>query len=46
MADIVKYQDRDGAEITLTPQDVVSYCYSGNAALTDRDVVNFMATRV
>lgn len=44
MADIVKYQDRDGAEITLTPQDVVSYCYSGNAALTDRDVVNFMAT--
>lgn len=44
MADIVKYQDRDGAEITLTPQDVVAYCYSGNAQLTERDVVNFMAT--
>lgn len=44
MQEIVRYKDRDGAEITLTPQDVAAYCYSGNAQLTQRDVVNFMAT--
>ena len=45
MADeIVRYEDRDGAQITLTPQDVAAYCYSGTAQLTQRDVVNFMAT--
>lgn len=42
--EIVRYEDRDGAQITLTPQDVAQYCYSGNAQLTQRDVVNFMAT--
>ena len=45
MADeIVRYEDRDGAQITLTPNDVAMYCASGNAQLTQRDVVNFMAT--
>lgn len=44
MQEIVRYKDRDGAEITLTPQDVAAYCYSGNAPLSQRDVVNFMAT--
>ena len=45
MADeIVRYEDRDGAQITLTPQDVAMYCASGGAQLTQRDVVNFMAT--
>ena len=42
--EIVQYKDRDGQEIKLTPQDVASYCYSGDAMLTDRDVTNFMAT--
>lgn len=42
--EIVRYEDRDGAQITLTPQDVAMYCASGNAQLTQRDVVNFMAT--
>ncbi len=44
MNEIVRYKDRDGADITLTPQDVAAYCYSGNAPLSQRDVVNFMAT--
>lgn len=42
--EIVRYEDRDGAQITLTPQDVAMYCASGNRPLTQRDVVNFMAT--
>ena len=42
--EIVRYEDRDGAQITLTPQDVAMYCASGNAQLTQRDIVNFMAT--
>lgn len=42
--EIVRYEDRDGAQITLTPHDVAMYCASGNAQLTQRDVVNFMAT--
>lgn len=42
--EIVRYEDRDGAQITLTPDDVAMYCASGNAPLTQRDVVNFMAT--
>lgn len=42
--EIVRYEDRDGAQIVLTPQDVAMYCASGNAQLTQRDVVNFMAT--
>lgn len=41
---IVRYEDRDGAQITLTPDDVAMYCASGNRPLTQRDVVNFMAT--
>lgn len=45
MADeIIRYEDRDGAQITLTPQDVANYCARGSAQLTERDVVNFMAT--
>lgn len=45
MADeMVRYEDRDGAQIVLTPNDVAMYCASGNAQLTQRDVVNFMAT--
>lgn len=45
MADeIVRYEDRDGAQITLTPSDVAMYCASGGAELSQRDVVNFMAT--
>lgn len=45
MADeIVRYEDRDGAQITLTPNDVAMYCASGGAELSQRDVVNFMAT--
>lgn len=45
MADeIVRYEDRDGAQITLTPNDVALYCASGGAELSQRDVVNFMAT--
>ena len=42
--EIVRYEDRDGAQIVLTPQDVAAYCYNGTAQLTQRDVVNFMAT--
>ena len=42
--EIVQYEDRDGAAITLTPTDVAMYCASGGAQLTQRDVVNFMAT--
>lgn len=42
--ELVRYEDRDGAQIVLTPQDVAMYCASGNAQLTQRDVVNFMAT--
>lgn len=45
MADeMVRYEDRDGVQIVLTPNDVAMYCASGNAQLTQRDVVNFMAT--
>lgn len=42
--ELVRYQDRDGEQIVLTPQDVAMYCASGSAQLTQRDVVNFMAT--
>lgn len=43
--EIVRYEDRDGVQITLTPQDVALYCASGNAnGLSQRDVVTFMAT--
>ena len=42
--EIVRYEDRDGAQIVLTPEDVAMYCASGNTPLTQRDVVNFMAT--
>jgi phage recombination protein Bet len=42
--EIIRYEDRDGAQITLTPQDVAAYCAKGSAQLTQRDVVNFMAT--
>lgn len=42
--EIVRYADRDGAQITLTPNDVAMYCASGGAELNQRDVVNFMAT--
>lgn len=42
--EIVRYEDRDGVQITLTPQDVALYCASGTTQLTQRDVVNFMAT--
>ena len=42
--EMVRYEDRDGAQIVLTPQDVAMYCASGSVQLTQRDVVNFMAT--
>lgn len=44
MEEIVRYEDRDGQQITLTPQDVAQFCASGTGQLTQRDVVNFMAT--
>lgn len=42
--EIIQYEDRDGAQIVLTPEDVAAYCAKGGAQLSRRDVVNFMAT--
>lgn len=41
---IVRYEDRDGQHIELTPADVASFCATGSGQLSERDVVNFMAT--